>query len=658
MFMVRRIYSFDIFDTLVMRSTANPDGIFMLMQNQLYNIEKFKCLPSFLTENFVQIRKESEAFAVKNALICNGFFDCTIEDIYRRIQVNYDLSDEICSNLIALEIEIESKNLFPIKENMDKIKSLYEKGEKVILISDMYLTKDILRKFLSKFDNLFNEIEIYVSSDTKKRKSNGSIYRYLKEKYHDVQFIHCGDNKFSDFIQAKWNKFDSVLYKPKPLKSYEKYILDNCNSNLYSELTTGISKCIRENSQNTYVFDFGFSFSAPLLFSYVNWVIEQALFRNFKNLYFILRDGYVLKLIADIIIKKRNLDIKTHYFYSSRQASRFADEDNINEYIDNIFSEFSKSLSLSFLSYRFVIELTQLVEFSNVKDVNHTLSSKERNQLKQILLNSSKFKELIILNHKQKKNLFIEYIKQETDLSSGDFAFVELNGSGRTQDNLAHLISNIHGEPVYTFYYNLQSDSKYKDNSKKIAFLSYDSVYILVLELLCRSDFGQTVGYKKENDRIVPVLEYEKNTEIIRWGFEEYIQGITAFTDIFVKCLKNNKTDIEDREFVYNILKFVSKRIDKRTAEILGSIPFGIYGNEKTFNQAAQKYTIWNLFSNKTSFKYLSAKRANFPLNYILEIFFKLTKKTNFGYISKKSDIAYLKFFNYKINIRDLIWKN
>ena len=64
--------------------------------------------------------------------------------------------------------------------------------------------------------------------------------------------------------------------------------------------------------------------TAPVLFCYVGYVIESAVKLGIQRIYFLARDGYILKSIADVIIKKRELDIDTHYLYVSRYALRNA----------------------------------------------------------------------------------------------------------------------------------------------------------------------------------------------------------------------------------------------------------------------------------------------------------------------------------------------
>lgn len=63
-------------------------------------------------------------------------------------------------------------------------------------------------------------------------------------------------------------------------------------------------------------------FSGPILFHYVWWVLVQAQTRGIKRLYFLARDGYTLKRIADLFCERFQLDISTEYLYCSRASFR------------------------------------------------------------------------------------------------------------------------------------------------------------------------------------------------------------------------------------------------------------------------------------------------------------------------------------------------
>ncbi len=627
----QKVYSFDIFDTLITRKLVYPEAVYTIVRERIKDF----VLPEVLKNNFPILRKEAENYCQEREFQLNGRFDCTLDNIYEILKENYQLNNDIIEKIKQIEIEEEINNAFPIIENINKLKKLLEENKKVILISDMYLSSEVLRKILVNIDEIFKDIEIFVSSETGKRKSNGSIYRLLQEKYEIVE--HIGDNDFSDIVQAKWNKIKAKKFIPEKLKEYEKKLIKKYPDNLYLQKSVGISRTIRQNSKPNKVFDFALSFAAPILYGYTEWVLSEAKRRGIKALYFVARDGFVPQIIADIIINERNYDIKTRYFYSSRRASRIADEKNIEQYINQIFSEFETLQNADFIAKRFEITKEQLLTSGGLN--------------KEKLLKNQDFKELIINKNKEKKKLFLSYIRQEIDFGE-KFAFVDLNGSGRTQDNLADLINNnICKTHITSFYFNLQPDMEYKDNSIKSAYINTYNFNSLFLELMCRTLHGQTLGYREENGKILPSLEYEDNPNMEKWGFEVYLDGLKSYSKLMAKeQLKNNVL------ICFEYLNYLKGLIDRETADAIGSIPFGQFGNEKEIKEYIPRYTLFSLFK-KSDFPLIASSRANGFIKYLSLFINIITNKRTYGFISKKRDLAYLKILNRKVNIRNLIWK-
>lgn len=50
------LYSFDVFDTIITRNTATPDGIFALMQYDLKYDSKYIHLDEYIKNNFYVLR--------------------------------------------------------------------------------------------------------------------------------------------------------------------------------------------------------------------------------------------------------------------------------------------------------------------------------------------------------------------------------------------------------------------------------------------------------------------------------------------------------------------------------------------------------------------------------------------------------------------------
>ena len=49
------MYSFDVFDTLITRTTALPNGIFALMQSRLEKEKAFHGLEDYVIDNLIEL---------------------------------------------------------------------------------------------------------------------------------------------------------------------------------------------------------------------------------------------------------------------------------------------------------------------------------------------------------------------------------------------------------------------------------------------------------------------------------------------------------------------------------------------------------------------------------------------------------------------------
>src|SRR5688500_15352326 len=104
--------SFDFFDTLFTRKVARPIAIFSLVAHEL---NKSGDLPHDFVINFRDIRVSAERIARKNSTR----EDVTFEEIYQIIKEYYHLSDDVIEKIKNCELDVEKKNLIPVKKYLD-----------------------------------------------------------------------------------------------------------------------------------------------------------------------------------------------------------------------------------------------------------------------------------------------------------------------------------------------------------------------------------------------------------------------------------------------------------------------------------------------------------------------------------------------------------
>jgi len=231
------LYSFDIFDTLITRRGVEPISIFYYVKEKMNN-KNYK-FPKYLQENFPQIRKNAESNIreyYNRTIIERNDKRCEIklDEIYDRIKIMYNLSDDAAEFLKKLEIEGELKNVLPIKENINILKELNEKGNKIILISDMYLPENVIKQMLKKADPILEKFDLYLSSTLGYQKSRKTLYLEVYKKYgihyNFKKWIHTGDNDHSDIKMARELNIEPIKVEKLEFNEYENDLVKSINT--------------------------------------------------------------------------------------------------------------------------------------------------------------------------------------------------------------------------------------------------------------------------------------------------------------------------------------------------------------------------------------------------------------------------------------------
>lgn len=659
-----KLYSFDIFDTLITRKVATPKGIFVLMKDIINQSPQFADLPNDVKTNFFNYRTNSEFYLRQINNQWNDGKDISLDMIYNHIQHTYFLTNEQTQAIKELEIQLELDNIIPIKENIEKLKVLLEKGKRVVLISDMYLPEYIIKEMLLKCDPVLCQVKLYLSSTLGFMKTKQALFHYVKEQ-ENVEFrewTHMGDNKFADFFCARKLGIKAVLYPYVKFKEYEKSLLVANSQNSFVQISLGCAKNIRLNKfPNDEKAQLGASLAGPILFPYIYWLLDQAQKRGIERLYFIARDGYILKLIADLIIKENNLPIKTKYIYGSRKAWRIS---ALNLDDDELYRQFIQFTMYEPKKVNQAFGLTK-EEFLSIlpKNLHNYSTHKPDNRLAEYLYNNKDVLKFAIEKNKAQKECVINYLKNTIDCTDDKFAFVDLDGSGLTQNCLARLMNNFYDKKIKSFYYAVTPACCRSLNLEKYYYYTLKRGNMgNMLELLTRAPHGQTLKYANQDKNFEPILEQIDVENFKAWGFDNYINGMLEYCNL----LNQNKykyIQLDNQVILDKYINYLFLSIDKNTATLLGSIVHTSYGKES--DEFAPKLSVFDafhyLFRKKIDTDNLmySKARSNKFVNSIIEYrqaHPKFRKELINLYINKTQQDAVFTILGIRISFSHLIW--
>ena len=523
------IISFDIFDTLIRRNVSKPSDIFNIVE-LFYNKKH-----NSIIKDFKEIRIIAECKARKNKK--PGIEDITLDEIYECMLDKFDC--DTCEKLKEIEIETEINFSCGNKEMIDLFNTC-KNNKKTIITSDMYLPKEVIEKILKK-NGIYGYEKLYLSSELKKTKASGSLFNYILIDWgiKPKRILHIGDNKKSDFLMPMKKGLSVKLYM-----NNHKKINDNLMDNV-------INQTISNNKTDDYYYNFGFGNFGPLLIGFCNWLNKESKKYNIDKLFFLSRDGKIMKEAYDILFEG-----ETHYLYASRRALIVPALWKAKSY-EEMFSSMNipKNIQLSHLLERIGLHFDD-----NKEILKYNLDLKKEYLYEDLLKNDNfkkfirDYKSKIIENSKKEFNSFLQYIKNEN--FDGKLAIVDIGWFGSMQKALEKMLD----KNIIGLYLGIHTRKKTQtnrmhgflfENNKNIDLDNDEYLINSIVEFIFSTFHGSVKRFNENSE--VDLYDYEYENKIER----EYLEEIQKGAIDFVKKIKSlNLNNI----FVWDELQ-ASKRL-------------------------------------------------------------------------------------------------
>lgn len=325
------VISFDVFDTLIYRYLARPTDVFYFIGEKL-NYPDYRKLR---TEAEVQARKEKHRMS--------GTYEVNLDEI----------ADTLCSitgldkNLVIEEELKAEKNFCYANPYMKKVwEGLLQRGKKPIILSDMYLSENYMRELLCSCGYDVSDTEIIVSCDILKSKSEGNVYKLLKEmKAESGSFAHIGDNEHSDISNAE--KAGITAFRcVNPDNRGNPYRTGEMSPLVRSAWAGLVNKKMygMEKAYDKY-FSYGYNCGGLLIYGYAQFIEKLAKEKDIDKILFLSRDGYIVREVYNRYIGR----CENEYIYWSRSLGTIANAEKMrNDLTDKyIYQKISDNKKVS-----------------------------------------------------------------------------------------------------------------------------------------------------------------------------------------------------------------------------------------------------------------------------------------------------------------------
>jgi predicted HAD superfamily hydrolase len=337
------VLSLDIFDTALGRRYALPVDVFVAIRGHLVASR------GQTFARFVEARQEAENVARGFAWNRRQAEDTHLAEIYEALLIAHPEWTPWADELPALEMAYERRALYPLPFAQQAIARARALGKRVIFVSDMYLPKAFCEEMLRS--NGFDDFDaLYVSSDCGLLKNTGSLYRHVLAELQlpGERILHVGDNPHADGKRATEHGLHTYALK-KAIDLLERFpqnpwkpLRQKPGREPRESLFLGLSArgCLREDFvADPFWYRIGYQIAGPLIYGYVRFIIGQTRGRGLAKIFFLSRDGYILRRVYERLTADQPDCPPAGYLYASRRALNFAALTELNESMENWLAE-------------------------------------------------------------------------------------------------------------------------------------------------------------------------------------------------------------------------------------------------------------------------------------------------------------------------------
>lgn len=497
-----RVISFDIFDTLVTRCVARPVDVFSCVERRI-------CIQKMGVKNFSLRRIQAE----KRALETYGAEQLTIDQIYSKLE---GVPDGLRDSLKALEEQAEIDLSLPLKEGVVAFNNAVLSGIPVVLISDMYLPRNVIEKILSHC-GISGYKRLYVSAESGKSKATGKLFQQVLSDFQikPNELQHCGDSILGDYKRPKKLGINAKLVVDGRRISKFQRVLHSVRRRFSNVQGFSIERvaqlCFFENRFQ----QLGFETLGPFLYGFVKWVHERKEELGIESLLFLSRDGYLMKRAYDIIYPNE----LSEYIYASRRAWTVPlyHKNPDLEYIishagfgrDISIDEFLTRVGIGEENKATLLTSTQF-SLNDRISVNEILSNKDFLSLFKIIQST------IIENSRQEYDSCSEYLSNV--IPGNKVGLVDIGWRGSMQHALDELLNSMgQNTDITGLYIGVDRHSRWIGRQKMCGYMfdnnrghdvqDKESLYNSLMEALFIAPHGSLNHYEVINDEVVPIFQ-------------------------------------------------------------------------------------------------------------------------------------------------------
>jgi FMN phosphatase YigB (HAD superfamily) len=583
------VVCFDVFNTLLFRACNEPGDVFAMVGKELQShFKQWQYAP----ETYQSLRVEAEHRARSRR---GAGEDCTFDEIFTEMP----FAPEMTATMQKVESDCENRILYLNNSMHSFMKHCANNGKKIVIISDMYHSTAQILQFLEiagvKTSLISNT---YISSEHRCFKQSGRLFkRFLIEHPHikPEKVLHIGDNIKADVDGAKAVGIHSVYYPViedtfSSLFSLERSVYDIRLGEIASLRKLAAVCNAPDDASLRFFHTFGAEIIGPLYALFADWVVSYAEKRDVSVILSFMREGSLLAKVISHAAHAGSVDVHCYPSSISRQPAYIASifESNYTERISQTLSRGGRELKSTFDDIGLDINKSPFAQMSST--ILSDLKQDGRIEQLEKYLMTPEIKESVLDFTTQQREYLVNYVDS---LTGGKPALtVDIGIKGTTERFLNDIKSSCSWSQKLLHVLMMGSTDTNTvnimngidivswlgiagENGDLIGKLKYQ---ILVVESFINDYCGSTMGYKQEEDKILPILDDEILSDSQKHMVKACWNGVETFQELWI-MLSDQKPWIRGEllERKSDFLKIWLRFIEMPTqaeADMMGSFPY------------------------------------------------------------------------------------
>lgn len=562
-------YSFDVFDTLVRRRVDPPEEVKRVVA--LHISERLAAHGTRHDAEEILATRDRVERGLQQAARSRG-----MDAVAKLDDIVAGTLDAIGAagvlkwlDVVEYEITLEKAATEPMPGLRDVLCDLRSRQKRIVAVSETYLSSSQISSILEYHGLLQYVDQLYVSCDLGKSKLTGNLFRHVLEN-EQGKLVHIGDHYAFDYripgslkIKALWFHSRDEQRRRRGLRRL------SAGDNRLAYVNAIVGRADPAESQ---LFCVGHDILGPALTVFVHCVAERAMNDDVDKVFFVARDGFLLKKVYQIL--QNNMYPETNlpparYLCLSRLAVRRASiptgglsEADVTEAFRYLAPR-KKFVTLADILSSYGLEPDSLAQITARHGIDANLAVLDpADDSIQGLLQDDEFRVTIAAQGRLARDLLRSYLRESGFLGSQRAALVDATSEGLTQALLKGLFSEDKDYPeVYGYYFTLVNLGVANPGMSRDVSTAWGIVndwrtgmeahqgffrrFGLFLELFSHPNHGVTTGYKKADTRTVPVFRgtpQETQYPLTSQGLE----GILAYARTYATCYKLHRQSCQD----------------------------------------------------------------------------------------------------------------